>query len=120
MVKDQIFFLNVTYDVTSKKIKQSTSVKLYIEAIPNKTHIVKIASVIRTLKLHVVWGTSDWDNSTDDVAGSESQWPIPAENLTLYLNHKQDPQLLFLPALTGTNQTHYFVTVRVKVCDFYY
>ncbi|XP_041369324.1 polycystic kidney disease protein 1-like 2 [Gigantopelta aegis] len=115
VVKDEIYSVNASFNTANMFLKTSTTLKLLIESIQSKTHILKIVPAFKKLKLLVTWGSSDLDNSTKDIVVNSSEWPIPEQNVKTYRNHKQDPQLLFLPEdILGKKHTHFFVLIKAK------
>ncbi|XP_041370581.1 polycystic kidney disease protein 1-like 2 isoform X2 [Gigantopelta aegis] len=106
----------VSHDAINKTVLWSTALNFTIPSADKKMNILKIVPINTTLKLHVFWGTADSDIGVNHTESSGSDWPIPDGNLLTYKNHKQDPQLLFLPKnILGVNDTNFYVRVQVQL-----
>ncbi|XP_041368785.1 polycystic kidney disease protein 1-like 2 isoform X2 [Gigantopelta aegis] len=115
MEEDKIYTLNVSYDTTSHKVKNSSTVRVVIPEIKGKTQIVKIVPINSLLKLEVVLGASESEVSFRNLELHGFAWPVEDGARLTYKNHKQDPHLLFLPEdILGMNHTDFYLAVRVK------
>ncbi|XP_041360511.1 uncharacterized protein LOC121376803 [Gigantopelta aegis] len=115
MEEDKIYILNVSYDTTSHKVKNSSTVRVIIPVIKGKTQVVKMFAVDSSLKLEVVLGASESEVSFRNLELHGFDWPVEDEAGLVYKNHKQDPHLLFLPEdILRMNDTNFYLVIRVK------
>ncbi|XP_041362096.1 uncharacterized protein LOC121378062 [Gigantopelta aegis] len=115
MEEDKIYTLNVSYDTTSHKVRNSSTVRVIIPVIKGKTQVVKMFAVDSLLKLEVVLGASESEVSFRNLELHGFDWPVEDEALLTFKNHKQDPHLLFLPEdILGANDTNFYLVIRVK------
>ncbi|XP_041368276.1 polycystic kidney disease protein 1-like 2 isoform X2 [Gigantopelta aegis] len=116
MEEEKINSINISVDSISHKVKKSSILHIVIPAIKGKTQILKMITINSSLTLQAVLGASESDVSLKNLDLHGFDWPIEEGALLKYKNHNTDPLLLYLPEdILGTNQTDFYVVIRVKL-----